>query len=666
MTEPTVNDDRPPAAGPGPADWPAVPGYEILAELGRGGMGVIYRAVQTSPPRRPVALKLIRDGALAGPQDRARFRIEAEAAARLRHPNVIEVYDVGEHRGLPYYAMELAEGSSLDKHLAGRPQPVAWAAALVRTLARAVEHAHANGVIHRDLKPANILLVSGEAASEERTGDSPLTTHQPKITDFGLAKRLGSDSTAWTQDGAVLGTAGYMAPEQAAGRAAAVGPAADVYALGAILYELLTGRPPFWAGTWNEAVERVIRTEPTPPTRSRPDLPPALETVCLQCLEKDPESRYPTAGALADDLDRFLDGRPVAAKPLDAIQRLARLAAQDGYQLAGEVGRGPRSTVYRATHGPLGQAVAVKVFPAGICSADEWETRFRRATEQWAALAHPQVALVQRAGWWDGIPFIATEFVPHGSLADRLTGRPLPVGDAVRLVERLAEVVCYLHRQGVVHGNMKPANVLFAAGDIPRVVDLHPTGGLTCGPLPAGDEESVGLAYLAPELAREPAAGARQHTDVYGLGVILYELLAGHAPFSGATADEVLRQVCYQEPEPPSRFNPKVTAALSSFCLRCLRKDRWRRYARTYDVQRRLRQFLDDPDGNPPSNPRRAPGAETADPRVDPRRGGRSSATIRRSAHGAVTGVRLSPPADLRSLPAVRAPGRRWRDGPPP
>jgi serine/threonine protein kinase len=510
--------------------------------------------------------------------------------------------------------MELAEGGSLDQHLAGRPQSAAWSAELVRALARAVEHAHANGVVHRDLKPANILLVRAGAASGKpsappapTTHHSPLTTHQPKITDFGLAKRLGSDSTAWTQDGAVLGTAGYMAPEQAAGQAATVGPAADVYALGAILYELLTGRPPFRGGTWNETVERVIRNEPIPPTQSHPDVPQPLETVCLKCLEKEPDNRYPSAGALADDLDRFLAGRPVAATPLDAVERLSRLAARDGYRLAGEIGRGPRSTTYRATHTPLGQTVALKVFAAGLCSAEEWEARLRHGTEQWAALAHPQIALVQRAGWWDGIPFVAVEYVPHGSLSDRLSGRPQQVAEALRLVEQLAEVVCYLHRQGVVHGNLKPANVLFAAGDIPRVIDLHPIGGLSFGRLPSGDEDPAGLAFLAPELALEPGIGPRQHTDVYGLGTILYQLLAGRPPFVGAKAEDVLRQVCYQEPEPPGNFNPKVSPALSYFCLRCLRKDPWRRFARAFDMQRRLRQFQDDPDGKSPPG-RRKPG----------------------------------------------------------
>jgi serine/threonine protein kinase len=578
MAERLATTKGPEPAGAVPEEWPVVPGYEVLGELGRGGMGVVYRACQVSL-NRLVALKLIRDGALAGPQQRARFRIEGEALARVRHPNVVAMYEVGEYQGRPYFAMELVDGPSLEKHLASQPQSAPQAAELLRTLALAVAHAHAQNVVHRDLKPANILLGADGA---------------PKITDFGLAKRLDTQSTALTQEGAVFGTAGYMSPEQAAGRVGDIGPATDLYALGAILYELLTGRPPFLADSWQQTIEQVLHDEPA---RLPPDVPAELETICLKCLEKEPTRRYASAGELADDLGRFLEGKPVVAVPLDATERLARLALRDGYQFVGEIGRGPRSTIYHARHGTLPQPVALKVFQAGVCTREEWEARRRLHAELSVGLAHPQIVSVQRAGWWDGAPYLAMEYAQHGSLADRLTGRPHPIREALRLVEQLAEIVSYLHRQGVVHGNLKPSNVLFAADGIPRVSDFRPTGGLFQGPLPVEGSVHAGLCYLPPEVIREPGAEPRPYTDVYGLGMILYELLAGRPPFAGATARETLEQVCSLDPLPPSRLNSRVTPQLEAFCLRCLDKNPWRRYPRAYDLVTRLRSFQDNPEG---------------------------------------------------------------------
>jgi serine/threonine protein kinase len=633
MSEYPATGDRPASAATAPVEWPMVPGYEILEELGRGGMGVVFKARQQSFERL-VALKMIRDGALAGPQERARFRIEAEAAGRMRHPNIVQIYEVGEHAGRPYFAMELVDGGGLDKHLAGRPQPAPAAAALVRMLALAVQHAHEQKIVHRDLKPANVLLqaIATKNTKSHKNKEEEIKVDSldpsfgdfscfswpflPKITDFGLAKRLDTESTAWTQEGAVVGTASYMAPEQAAGRIREIGPAVDVYALGTILYEMLTGRPPFQADSWEQMVQRVLHDEPAPPARLQPGVPRDLETVCLQCLEKEPGRRYASAAELANDLSRFLEGKPVAAVPLAAVERLARLAGRDGYEIVGEVGRGPRSTVYQARYGPLHQPVVLKVFPAGACTREAWEERMRRGADLWAALAHPHIVPVHRAGWWDGAPYLALEYVPHGSLAARLAGQRYPVRQALRLVEQLAEVVVYLHRQGVVHGNLKPSNILLAADGIPRVTDFRLTGGLFQGLLPADDQDAAGLGYLAPEIVRNPGGEPRPYTDIYGLSMILYELLAGRPAFEGATAREVRDQVRSQDPVPPSRFNPEVSPPVEAFCLRCLRKNPWRRYARAYDVLTRLRHFVDNPEDPGVRGPQRAkcrpPGREGA------------------------------------------------------
>lgn len=569
-------------ASPSPA--PIIPGYEIFEELGRGGMGIVYRARQLRE-NRWVALKLIRDILVSGPKERARFRIEAEAAARTNHPNVVQIYEVGEYAGRPYFAMELVEGGSLEKHIGGRPQSPLVAARLAHTLAVAVRQAHALKIIHRDLKPANILLQGGE---------SDLESAIPKITDFGLAKRLDRETTVLTLDGAVLGTANYMAPEQAAGRTRDIGAAVDVYALGAILYELLTGKPPFQGDSWEHTIQHVIHDEPVPPSKLQSGVPPNLETICLKCLEKGPEQRYADAGELADDLDRFLNGIPVVAVPVSRHERLVRLAHREGYQIIREIGRGPAAEVYEAHYEPLNQAVALKVFDEGITAREVWETHLKQGADLWPTLVHPHVVHIYAGGWWDNVPYLAMELVPQGNLAARITGKPFSLLSALELIEQLAETVQFLHRQGVVHGNLKPSNVLFAADGIARVTDLRATGGCF-QPLKVGRDHSThGLGYLPPELLADPGSEPRPNTDIYGLGLILYELLTGRPAFAAATASDILDDIRYRDPIPPSMINAEVKRNLEWFCLRCLRKNPWRRYSRTYDVLAGIRQMREE------------------------------------------------------------------------
>jgi len=281
--------------------------YEIVREIGRGGMGVVFQARQVSL-NRPVALKMILAGQLANETDVRRFYTEAEAAANLDHPGIVPIYEVGQHEGQHYFSMGFVEGQSLAQRLTDGPLPPREAAALLVKVAEAIEYAHGRGVIHRDLKPGNILL--------DRNGN-------PRVTDFGLAKELEGDS-GLTGSGQIMGTPSYMPPEQAGGKRGEVGPAADVYALGATLYALVTGRPPFQAATAMDTLIQVISDEPISPRRLNPALDQDIETICLKCLEKEPSKRCRSAAALAEELARFLAGEPILARPIGGPERFWR------------------------------------------------------------------------------------------------------------------------------------------------------------------------------------------------------------------------------------------------------------------------------------------------------------------------------------------------------
>jgi serine/threonine protein kinase/WD40 repeat protein len=314
--------------GPPPVPGPqAIPGYEILEEVGRGGMGIVYKARQTRSGRL-VALKMLLPGSAPDPQMLARFRTEAESLARPSHPNIVPIYDIGEWQGQPYFTMKYVAGPSLAELLGGRAQDPSATAGLMEVVARALHAIHECGLIHRDLKPANILLeLDGEASANDQGFSSnrhaPLSRYRPYITDFGLAKDPHS-SQRLTRTGITLGTPWYMAPEQARGKREEIGQAADLYALGAILYEMLTGRPPFAAENAADALAQLLHEEPISPAQLRPSLPRDLVTICLKCLEKQPRKRYRSAGALAEDLRRFQAGEPILTRPIGLIERAYR------------------------------------------------------------------------------------------------------------------------------------------------------------------------------------------------------------------------------------------------------------------------------------------------------------------------------------------------------
>src|SRR5438034_5189930 len=292
--------------------------YELLEEIARGGMGVVYKARQVSLDRI-VAVKLILFGQFADEAAARRLRAEAQAAARLQHPNIVAIHEVGDHAGQPFFSMDYVEGQNLADFARDHPLTTRHAAQLLKTIAEAIHYAHQQGIVHRDLKPSNILI---DAAFE------------PHITDFGLAKQLPLKSEIRNQkseidltlSGQVLGSPSYIPPEQASGKRGAIGPHSDIYSLGAILYHLLTGRPPFCAETITATLRLVAESDPISPRLLNPSVPRDLETICLKCLEKEPAKRYPTPQALAEDLNRFLRNEPIRTRPVSQPEKLWRWA----------------------------------------------------------------------------------------------------------------------------------------------------------------------------------------------------------------------------------------------------------------------------------------------------------------------------------------------------
>jgi WD40 repeat protein len=378
---------------------PEVPGYAILEEIGRGGMGVVYLA-RHQLLNRSCALKMILAGAHADAESSVRFLAEAEAVARIQHANIVQIRNIGDVRGLPFFELEYISGGSLDQRMDGTPWSPQRGACMVSSLARGAAEAHRQGIVHRDLKPANILLAADGT---------------PKIADFGLAKMLYAE-TGLTQTESILGSPSYMAPEQAEGRTRDIGPAADTYALGAILYALLTGRPPFKGATPLQTLELVRTTEPVPPRRLVPDIPRDLETICLKCLEKDPARRYESSAALADDIDRFQHDEPILARRIGPAERAARwcrrnpLLAILGTLLAVLAIAGPFVAVNQASLAARARR-AVEVEKQARRAAHAAERRIRQ---------HLYVADINRAyrAWNDGDVELAAELLARQRLRE--------------------------------------------------------------------------------------------------------------------------------------------------------------------------------------------------------------------------------------------------------
>jgi WD40 repeat protein len=471
---------------PGPAAGrPSIPGYQIFGELGRGGMGVVYKARQLGF-NRLVALKMILGGAHAGPEQLARFRQEVETVGGLRHPNLVPVYEVGERDGQPYYSMELVEGRSLEALIGGRPQPPRRAAELLEALARAMSAVHQRDIVHRDLKPANVLFTEDGV---------------PKITDFGLAKRLDAGPGP-TVSGNVLGTPSYMAPEQAAGRAKDVGPATDVYALGAVLYEMLTGRPPFQGERPWDTIRAVTSVEPVPPRRLQPTVPRDLETICLKCLEKEPRKRYATAQELADDLRRFLAGESVRACPVGPGGRLLKWAR-----------RRPAAAALLAVSGLAGLGFVAGVVVHQVQLGEALRRADASAEESRRRLVRLHVTQGARsldAGDWLGaLPWFAEALRLDEGHPGREQMHRVRLGCVLRQSPRLLRL--WFHEGPVCQARFNPEGRLVLTVSEDRTARLWDadTGAPACPPL---EHEAVVLCGAFGPRGRSVATGAKDGT----------------------------------------------------------------------------------------------------------------------------------------------------------
>jgi serine/threonine protein kinase len=552
--------------------WAKPAGYEILDVLGAGMLGIVYKAQQVHL-NRLVTLKTISSRVQAVPGMLERFRAEAEAAARLHHPNIVQIYDFRECGGQSFFVLEHLAGGDLSERDRSQPMAPAQAAELVEVLAWAIHYAHEQGVVHSDLRPLNVLLTA---------------TGVPKITGFGVGRLLETGVA-----GSILGLSNYIAPEQAGGRAGEIGPATDVYALGAILYELLTDRPPVLADTVAATLEQVRRSQPVPPRALRPELPPDLEAICLKCLEKEPGRRYGSALALAEDLRCFRGGEPVSLGITNEWEKLARWA---GYQVLQATGHSGMATLYKARQLHTGRLAALQlVTPTNPEHRAHLRALYQAEAGAMARLAHPNIVQFYEAGEIAGCCFLAREFVDGPSLLEKLGRKPLPAREAAGLLETLAHTLHFVHQKGYVHRDVKPANILLTADGTLKLTDFSLARWTVPGqPQAEAPGTVVGTpAYMAPEQARGDLSLLGPASDVYAVGVILYEMLTGRTPFQGPRVVDLLVQVLGEEPVPPSQLQAQIPPELEAICLKCLRKDPKDRYATADRLANDLRCFLE-------------------------------------------------------------------------
>ena len=551
--------------------------YELIERIGKGGMGVVYRARDTQL-HRDVALKMLLTDTAEVEEARERFRREARAAADLRHPNIIQVYDFGEENGRAFFVMELLSGESLAAELKRDvPLPLERALEIMIEVCAGLAFAHAKSIVHRDLKPGNLFV----------TADGPV-----KILDFGLARIAFSKLT---RSGLVFGTPDYMSPEQVLGKVA--DHRSDIFSAGAVFYQLVSGRKPFAAGSLPLVMRKVLEEAPPPLT----GVPPTLVRVIAKALQKEPAVRYQSVDAMLADLRRIDPAESAESEPTVLVT--ARMIGR--YRVLERVGQGGMGVVYRAHDPVLDRDVAIKSILSDFTEEEGAGAQFEREARAAARLQHPNIITIYELGEAEGSPYIVMEFL-GGTDLDGLMHRSPPLGlaDRVRLVIQLCAGLSFAHTQGVIHRDIKPSNVRVLDDGTVKLLDF----GIAKR---AGSDSSFGdlagsVAYMSPEQLGGEAVDVR--TDVFAVGALMYELFGGGPPFTGDTPAAVAYQVLHAEPAPLRARVPDVPEALEQIVVRALQKRPDARYAGAAELLAALRLVSETALVKPGHDPRSVTG----------------------------------------------------------
>jgi serine/threonine protein kinase len=552
--------------------------YKVLERLGGGGAGVVYKAEDTRLERL-VALKFLSSYRAGNEADKRRFLREARVSSALDHPNICTVYEVDETEdGRLFIAMALCEGETLKRRIERGPLPLAEAVDIAAQIAAGLAVAHAKGIVHRDVKPANIIV-----APDGRV----------KIVDFGIAKL--SDQSRLTRDGTAVGTAGYMAPEQIRGDA--VDPRTDVWALGIVLYEMVTGHSPFPAETDHDRIRGILTRDPEPLVVLRAEVPPSVERIVARALNKRPEDRYPRMEELRADLLRaadsltlpsFVDGFDPTLREIPSGFSRPRTATEDtGHSLAGQivahyrvmelVGGGGMGVVYRSEDLRLNRTVALKFLPPELTRDPEAKARFLQEARSASVLDHPNICTIHEVGETDdGRLYLAMPCYDGETLRKRIERGPLPIDEATDIAQQIARGLSKAHRHGIVHRDIKPANLMVTSDGVVKILDFG-LAKLAGSAAITRTGSSVGTpAYMSPEQARGEEVDHR--ADLWSLGVVLYEMVAGRRPFRGEHEQAVLFSLLNERPRPLHELRPDAPPELERIVDSLLTKEPGDRY----------------------------------------------------------------------------------------